>query len=220
VNLDVYRFYFDYLSSAGDLKTIPNITNYWLIEWQSVQFVDAFELNDLANADTSGKLEQNVINYLTTAGNFANGKALTLAYDPSQAGMAMTNASGSVTGYSFYNLTNGTTMAPTTTLTIPMQSWTPLTRTSSGAIAGFNYGIPGNYPALGGNPPVPTIPKYASATTVANAFPGGFEVGIKGSAGGMQVLIRSVLIAKGNGKLGIFGKEVHVQSSGAKMQTL
>ena len=191
MNLDVYRFYYDYLSTAGDLATIPNLTSYWLIEWQSVQFVDAFELIDIKNTDST--LFTNVVSWLTTAGNFPSNQAITLAWDPSQSQMV------NGTNYAFYTLSGGTTVG-NSNLSIPMQSWTPLSRTSSGQISHFFYGISGNYANLAGDPPPPNVPMFAPPNTVATGFPGGFEVGIQGANGGMQVMIRSLLIAKGNTK--------------------
>ncbi len=196
VNLDIYRFYFDYLSSAGDMKPISGVTSYWLIEWQSVQFADAFEIQDLANADSNNVLEKSVVNYLVSQG-------MTLAYDPTQAGLTMVDGSGAVTGWSFYTLAAGSVPQSVTSLTVPMANWYPLSRMNSGAIASFNYSIPGNYAALGTSPSAPKIPAYCTASSVPNAFPGGFEVGIKGSSGGMQVLTRCVLVAQGNNKSGL-----------------
>jgi hypothetical protein len=202
MNLDVYRFYFDYLSTAGDMKPIYNTTSYWLIEWQSVQFVDAFELADINSSDNT--LYQNVITWLTTSSNFTNGKAMTLAWDPSQT--AMTNGSS----YAFYTL-SGHTMTGSASQAIPYQSWTPLSRTSSGLIAPFSYGISGNFSNLAGDPPPPNVPQYAA---VNGSFPGGFEVGLEGANAGMQVFIRSLLIAHGNSRSLIWDNEESI--SGAR----
>jgi type II secretory pathway pseudopilin PulG len=191
LNLDVYRFYFDYLSTAGDLKKIASLTTYWLIEWQSVQFVDAFELEDISSADPT--LGGNVISWLTTGANFPSGQPLTLAWDPSQT--AMINGSS----FAFYDL-SGSAMTGNSTQIIFAQNYTPLSRCNSGLISAFNYGISGNYSNLAGDPPPPNVPMYAPPSTVASAFPGGFEVGLQGSNGGMQVLIRSLLLAQGNSK--------------------
>jgi len=198
INLDVYRFYYDYLSTTGDQKPIRGVQNYWLIEWQSVQFVDAFELEDIGTADST--LQSNVIKALNSGIAATNNRPITYAWDSSQ--IAMTSG----TNFAFYTLTSAGGMTGQAALTIPMQSYTPLTRISSGQVSNFNYGIPGNYLQLSSSPPVPQIPKYCYAVTagapVSNVFPGGFEVGIEGSNGGMQVLVRSVLIARGNNKNG------------------
>jgi len=191
MNLDVYRFYFDYLSTAGDMKPIPNITSYWLIEWQSVQFVDAFELADIASTDST--LFTNVVNWLSTGTNFPNGQPMTFAWDPSQ--YQMTNG----TSFAFYQLSGGTTVG-VANQGITMQNWTVLSRTNSGMTSPYNYGISGNYKNIGGNPPPPNVPMYCPPTTTATGFPGGFEVGLEGYNGGMQVMIRSLLIAQGNSK--------------------
>jgi hypothetical protein len=198
MNLDVYRFYFDYLSTAGDMKPLTRETSFWLIEWQSVQFVDAFELEDIGSADAT--LEKNVISWLTTGSNFASGNGVTLAWDPSQT--AMTNGSS----FAFYQL-SGNTMTGSATQPISMQNWTPLSRTNTGLVSNFNYGISGNYSNLQGDPPQPNVPLYCSPTTVANAFPGGFEVGLEGAGSGSQVLIRSLLVAQGNSKQIIWDNE-------------
>jgi prepilin-type N-terminal cleavage/methylation domain-containing protein len=206
LNLDVYRFYFDYLSTAGALKKIPTMTSYWLIEWQSVQFVDAFELNDIFAADPT--LGPNVVTWLTTGANFASGQPLTLAWDPSQTQMA---AAATVTA--FYTL-SGSAMSTSPNQSILAQNYTPLSCTNSGLISPFNYGISGNYSNLAGDPPPPNVPMYAAApSTLATAFPGGFEVGLEGASGGMQVLIRSLLIAKGNSKGIIWDNETSVSSA-------
>jgi hypothetical protein len=203
MNLDVYRFYFDYLSTAGDMKPLTRETSFWLIEWQSVQFVDAFELEDIGSTD--GTLEQNVIKWLTTGSNFPSGQPLTLAWDPSQT--AMTSGSS----FAFYQL-SGTSMTGSATQPISMQSWTPLTHTNTGLISNFQYGISGNYSNLNGDPPQPNVPMYCPPTTVANAFPGGFEVGLEGAGQGMQVLIRSLLVAQGNSKQIIWDNETSTSS--------
>ncbi|SRR5665213_64191 len=204
LNLDVYRFYFDYLSIAGDLKKIPNLTTYWLIEWQSVQFVDAFELEDILGGDPT--LGANVISWLTTAGNFPSGQPLTFAWDPSQT--AMTSGSS----YAFYQLSGSTTVG-SANQSILEQNYTPLSRCNSGLISPFNYGISGNYTGLAGDPPPPNVPMFAPPNAAAAGFPGGFEVGLQGANGGMQVLIRSLLIAKGNNKSLIWDNETSVSSA-------
>jgi len=203
MNLDVYRFYFDYLSTAGDMKPLTRETSFWLIEWQSVQFVDAFELEDIGSTDAT--LQKNVISWLTTGANFPSGQPLTLAWDPSQT--ALTNGSS----FAFYQLT-GSTMTGSATQPISMQSWTPLTRTNTGLISNFEYGISGNYSNLKGSPAQPNVPMYCPPTTVANAFPGGFEVGIEGGGSGMQCLVRSLLVAQGNSKQIIWDNEESVSS--------
>jgi hypothetical protein len=204
VNLDVYRFYYDYLSSVGDMTPISGLTSYWLIEWQSVQFVDAFELIDIQSSDST--LYTHVINWLTTAGNFPGGQAVTLAWDPSQ--VQMTSGSS----FAFYQLSGGA-MTGVANQSISIQNWTPLSRTSSGLISRFNYGISGNYNNIYGDPPPPIVPMFSPYTNTANAFPGGFEVGIQGSNAGMQVLVRSLLLAKGNYKTLMWDNETSISNA-------
>lgn len=199
MNLDVYRFYFDYLTSAGDMKPLSRITSYWLIEWQSVQFVDAFELEDIGSTDST--LEKNVITWLTNGANFPTGQPMTLAWDPSQTSMVD----------AFYQLTTGTTIVQASYIAnqgISMQNWTPLSRTNSGLISAFHYGISGNYSNQAGDPPAPNVPMFCPPNTTPTAFPGGFEVGIEGAGSGEQVLIRTLLVAQGNSKLINWDNEV------------
>lgn len=205
LNLDVYRFYFDYLSSVGDMKPVANMTSFWLIEWQSVQFVDAFELLDIQSSDST--LFSNVITWLTTAAHFPNNQPMTLAWDPTQTQMT------SGTSYAFYQL-SGSTMTGSANQSISIQNWTPLSRTSSGMVSPFSYGISGNYSNQKGDPPPPNVPKFCPATGTPNAFPGGFEVGLSGANGGMQVMIRTLLIARGNNKSLLWDDQTSV--SGAR----
>ena len=68
-----------------------------------------------------------------------------------------------------------------------------LTQVSSGILSnGFNYGISGNTNGFSGSQKVPL---YATAS---GAFPGGFEVGLTGSGTGLEVLVRSLVIASGS----------------------
>jgi hypothetical protein len=209
MNIDVYRFYYEYLSSTGDLKKVANLTSYWLMEWQSVQFLDAFELTDIASTDTV--LQQSVIKWLTTGANFPSGNPITLAWDPTQT--QMTNGSGANETYAFWTLSGSAiTGVSNPSGFITMQNYTPLSRTSSGLISNFNYGISGNYSNLAGDPPPPNVPQFAPPNTTATAFPGGFEVGMQGANGGVQVMIRSLLIARGNNKGIVWDNETSVSS--------
>jgi len=203
MNLDVYRFYFDYLTTTGDMKPLSKMTSFWLIEWQSVQFVDAFELEDINSTDSV--LYGNVIKWLTTGSNFPSGLPVTLAWDPSQT--QMTNGSS----YAFYTL-SGSTMTGSAAQSILAQSWTPLSRTSTGLVSPFDYGISGNYSNLAGDPPAPNVPMFCPPTSTANAFPGGFEVGLEGANSGMQVMIRSLLVAQGNSRSIIWDNQISVSN--------
>ncbi len=203
MNLDVYRFYFDYLTSAGDMKPVHDMTSFWLAEWQSVQFVDAFELEDINSTDNT--LFKNVISWLTTGSNFPSGQGITLAWDPTQTPMQ------NGTNFAFYDLA-GSAMTGNATQTILYQNWTPLSRTNSGLISPFGYGISGNYSNLAGDPPPPSVPQFAPPTSVANAFPGGFEVGLEGSNGSMEAMVRTLLVAKGNAKGVVWDNETSVNN--------
>ena len=68
-----------------------------------------------------------------------------------------------------------------------------ITRISNGILSsGFGYGICPNS-AVWGSAPV-SVPLFGTA---AGNFPAGFEVGISGFGAGIQVLVRSVLVAQG-----------------------
>lgn len=207
VVLDIYRFYLEYLSTNNQ-KPMPNLTTYWLTEWQSVQYADAFEILDIQDQ----KLQQAVVNYLTNASNFSttpaagttiafSGNAITMAWDPSQ--VLITNTATTPNSYAFYKLVSGqaiTASGYTTSPEILEQNWTYLSKVSSGILSGgFNYGVPGNTSWTStstGNVPFPYVPMYATANG-STGFPGGFEVGISSQASGMQVMIRDIMVANG-----------------------
>jgi len=180
--LDVYRFFFYYLTPTN-AKALRDIPSYRLVEWQSVPYVDWQEIFGVYNSDNT--LGQAVINWVTKAGttNIPGGPIAT-AYDPSQTDPTQ----------SFIPLTNGSySTVPNASPTITQASWTYLTRISSGILSsGFNYGISSNSVTWKSAPAV--VPLF---TTASGSFPGGFEVGMIGNAGGLEVLTRSLVVAQG-----------------------
>ncbi len=182
--IDLYRIYYYYLTPANP-KTLRNTPAYRLVEWQSTQYADYNELYDLSLVDFT--LFTNVIKWLTTKGDVApqdTNYAINFAWDPTQQDP----------NQAFFTLStvNGAVLVnPMTTLSEgPV---TALTRVSSGILStGFFYGISPN--SAGWNRAPATVPQFA----IANGnFPGGFEVGISGTSAGMEVMLRSLLVAQG-----------------------
>ncbi len=178
--IDLYRFTYYYLTSDNP-RTPHGVPTYGLVEWQSIQFAD---YNELANI-SDFTLEGNVITWLETPGNVSptdKTYAVNFAWDPT--------ATDPVTA--FYMLSGGTANS------VPPQALTEgyvtyLTRTTSGLLSnGFFYGVSPNS-SLWSSVPA-TVPEYAAASS---SFPGGFEVGMSGNAAGVEVMIRSLLVAKG-----------------------
>lgn len=176
VILDVYRFYYYYLTTND--KALPNVASYRLCEWESAQYADASEINNI----TDGTVQAAVINWLINSpANFPGGP-ITLAYDPTESTAA--NAFFSLSGGAMNSITANIVRADSTIVS----------QVSSGILtSGFFYGVCGNtagwYLA-----PSAKVPLYAAAS---GNFPGGFEVGIVGSGAGMQVLTRMMLVAQG-----------------------
>ena len=185
--MNLYRFYYYYLTSANP-KTIRGVATYRLMEWQSIQYADYNELADISD----GTLRQEIINWLATAGNVNPGSsvAVTCAWDPT---------ASDPTSNAFYSLSAATSVAsPINPGSIAEAVVTPLTRITSGILSqGFSYGIGPNEAMFADSPA--DVPQYAVSGTsgAATQFPGGFEVGVSGNSAGRQVLIRSLLVAKG-----------------------
>jgi prepilin-type N-terminal cleavage/methylation domain-containing protein len=179
--IDLYRFYYYYLTTANP-KALKNVASYRLIEWQSIQYADYNEIQDISDLT----LKQAVITWLATPGNPSPGNAaiaVTCAWDPT--GTDPTTA--------FYQLKTNGTAPPINPASITEAFVTPLTHVSSGILSGgFNYGISSN--SSGWKDAPATVPQFG----VANAsFPGGFEVGISGTSTGREVLTRCLLVAQG-----------------------
>ena len=184
--IDLYRFTYYYLTSKND-KTPKGVTSYGLVEWQSVQYADANEIGNIADST----LESNVINWLATPGNISPNDptyAITGAWDPTQA-----DPNSYATESAFYTLSGGNLVQATWPVAIQEGHVTYLTHVSSGLLSnGFAYGVSPNS-SLWSDVPA-TVPEFAAAS---GSFPGGFEVGISGNAAGVQVMLRSLLVAKG-----------------------
>jgi type II secretory pathway pseudopilin PulG len=184
--IDLYRFTYYYLTSHND-KTPRGVTSYGLVEWQSVQYADANELGNIADST----LEGNVITWLSTPGNVSPNDptyAITGAWDPTQA-----DPNSYALESAFYTLSGGNLNPAAWPVAIQEGHVTYLTHVSSGLLSnGFFYGVSPNSSLWSGVPA--TVPEYAAAS---GSFPGGFEVGISGNAAGVQVMLRSLLVAQG-----------------------
>ncbi|HVM33607.1 MAG TPA: hypothetical protein VMU88_10765 [bacterium] len=179
VVIDVYRFYFYYLTTTG-VRQVKNATDYNLMEWQSIQFADYREINDIPDTNLQTKAASWLANPPVASGY----QAVTVAWDPDATDPTQ----------AFYQLsTSGIGSTALSSYKIPeAQPAVNLTQVSSGIISnGFNYGISGNTSGFMGSA---AVPLYATAS---GAFPGGFEVGLSGNGAGLEVLIRSLVIASG-----------------------
>jgi prepilin-type N-terminal cleavage/methylation domain-containing protein len=177
VTLDVYRFYYYYLT-ATNANALRNCASYRLVEWRSIQYADFYELSSI----TDSTLLRQVVSWVATAGSVTTGSpAITNAWDPTQ----------TATASAFYTLTSGGTTAAVGTPTIAQADWSYMTHISSGILCnGFKYGISCNNPPFNN---VPSVPLYGPTTMSL----GGFEVGFAGNTSGRQVFIRSLLLAQG-----------------------
>jgi type II secretory pathway pseudopilin PulG len=203
VVIDIYRFWLYYLTANPHGPR--DLTTYRLVEWQSIQMADASEIYNMADAT----LQTNVIKWLATNGNADPGNgsyAITLAYDP--------HASSPVTA--FYTLASSGTYTQVSSATIQPVSegtWSYITHVSSGILSGgFRYGVLGN--TWGGSgQPTPTfgqpniVPRLAAPS---GAFPGGFEIGLSGTANAREALFRSILVGKGSPKLPVYNDQASV----------
>jgi prepilin-type N-terminal cleavage/methylation domain-containing protein len=179
--MDVYRFYYYYLSATGakNFTSPANFNTYRLVEWRSVQFADFYEISDIQDPN----LQIQVVKWLATAGTAATGsQAITLAWDPTQ----------SVVTSAFYTLNSAGVTAAVSGQTIPQSDWTYMTHMSPGIMSnGFKYGVASNSPPWNY---VPAVPLYGLAASNL----GGFEVGLEGNSLGEQVLLRCLLVAQGS----------------------
>jgi prepilin-type N-terminal cleavage/methylation domain-containing protein len=186
--LDVYRFYYYYLT-APIINVNRPVTCYKLIEWQSIQYVDFNELTGITDTTLLG----DVCKYLLNTAYFSSGVAISNAWDPTQ---------GTAAG-AFYTITSTSPYYAATAgaAVITEAQCLPVTRINSGILStGFTYGVCPN--TLSWNSCPVTVPEFCTTpSTSATKYPGGFEVGISGSSDGMEVLVRSVLAAKGAAKL-------------------
>ncbi|HEY5040279.1 MAG TPA: hypothetical protein VIJ93_14530, partial [bacterium] len=184
VVFDLYRFYYYYLTTVNP-KSLRNVATYRLVEWQSIQYADLNEINDIGDPT----LQTAAISWLATPGNVSPGNAayaVTWAWDPTQTDP----------NKAFYTSTAASgVFTPFTPMTKIFEGVVnSLTRVSSGILStGFFYGISPNSALWTASPVV--VPQFGIA---AASFPSGFEVGISGSSAGREVMIRSLLVAQGS----------------------
>jgi hypothetical protein len=183
--IDLYRFYYYYLAAPVITSVSRPVTCYKLIEWQSVQYADYNELSGI----TDSNLQTNIFKYLINSANFSSGVAVTRAWDPTQG--TASNGLYTITAAGLVALSAGNAAV------IPEAQCLPVTRINTGILSsGYTYGVCPNTLSWK-NCPL-TVPKFnswpASATIL---YPGGFETGLSGSSLGMELLVRSALVAKG-----------------------
>jgi type II secretory pathway pseudopilin PulG len=178
--VDLYRFYY-YYQTTQISHPIRGVTCTGLVEWQSIRFADAFELEDIADP----VLQTNICHWLAE-------KGVTAGWDPSQTDPSQAfvtfGTSGAVALFA----------GQAGTYKIPQEQSLVLTRVSSGILSnGFGYGICPNTIGWKDSPPI-AVPQYAPTPTTAGApFPGGFEIGVGGVSAGRKVLVRAAWVAKG-----------------------
>jgi prepilin-type N-terminal cleavage/methylation domain-containing protein len=184
--VDLYRVYYYYLTTANP-HAIIGIPSYALVEWKSIQYADYQQLRNLyfvSGGVTTGDatMQSNAISILRNQG-------ITMAFNTSEP-----------LGSPFYavSITTGipvTVLPPAPTATTLQAQWKNLTYVAGGVMSsGFKYGISSNS-VTWQDAPVP-VPQFG-ATVMGSPFPGGFEVGLGGTPAGREVMIRSVLTAKG-----------------------
>ena len=182
--IDMYRFYYYYLTSQIS-KPIAGATCAGLVEWQSIRYADAFEIEDFYVDNT---FQSNLCHAIATNG-------VTAAWDPSQTdpnnAFVTFGTSGAVA------FTPGLGIASFKIMQEPMGGTRVLTKVSSGMLSsGFGYGVCPNT-RYWQDAPI-KVPLYAPTPSVATSkFPSGFEIGVSGVATGRKILVRSALVAKG-----------------------
>lgn len=178
--VDLYRFYYYYLStSPHPFPASEGATALSLVEWQSAQYPDYSELSSISD----NALQNNAVSWVLS-------KGLTTVWDSDQqaATLAFFNMN-----YNVHVTSSPATFQQVTHPSITQASVTYLCKIPNGIISrGFSYGTSPNS-AGWKNAPI-KVPIYGTASGL---FPGGFEIGISGSATGRNILIRSVLAAKG-----------------------
>ena len=192
VRIDTYKFAYYYLTPDASPSILGRQT-YKVVEWESIPYADCDQINTIANTT---KKPSAVSVLLDNRINFC--------WSPS----------ASSTGVAFSSFTR------TSVSTAILQASSPhaiarekskvLTAITTGLMgAGYMYGISPNA-ASGNGSFKKTVPAYA---TVSGSFPAGLEIGITGSSAGRQVLIRSVMIAKGTVMKMIADEEVVICSA-------
>lgn len=186
VKIDVYRFYYYYLTPDNS-RSVDGRSTYKIVEWKSIKYADYNQLNDISDAT----LRQNTAAALYNDGIF-------YAMNISQ--INVSNA--------FYQITNAGIIIIQPSHSITLDEFTTLTDIMTGIMgSGYIYGISSN--TTGWTRAPKTVPLYANA---GGLFPGGFEVAIVGQSGGRKVFLRSVLVSQ-YGTQYIIGDEAsHISS--------
>ena len=177
VRVDTYKFSYYYLTSQDSPQILGRQT-YKVVEWESVPYADCDQLNNIANSTK----RYSTVSALINAG-------VNFCWAPS--------ATSSTVAFSSFTRTStdSGTIDSSPLHTIQRHDSTILTKLTTGIMgAGYMYGVSPNA-AAGDGSFKKTVPAYAAAS---GNFPAGLEIGITGSSSGRQVLIRSVVIAKGS----------------------
>jgi prepilin-type N-terminal cleavage/methylation domain-containing protein len=184
VVLNLFRFYYYYLTPVNSHGP-AGVTTYQLVEWQSQPIADYNELNGISDAtllsNAVSALEKPVV---TTSGPFAvYTGGVSYSWDDT--------ATNPVT--SFYQLQIGSpNQVAQTSVSLLQAQYNNLIYVTAGVLSnGFKWGIPPNSSQWGTSQQVPIW------ATASGSFPGGFEVVVAGNGAGRQVLVHSVLVAKG-----------------------
>lgn len=175
VIIDLYRFYYYYLSSANP-HTVSSFPAYGLVEWQSIQYADYQELAAISDPT----LQPNVTTALLSQG-------VSFSVDTTATAPAS----------QFHDiLAGGVAGTPDASVSITQYRYSFFRTPGNGILSsGYWYGISPNSSLWVQWASPAKIPLYATASS---SFPGGFEVGLSGTSAGREVLVRSVLVAKGS----------------------
>ncbi|HJT23343.1 MAG TPA: prepilin-type N-terminal cleavage/methylation domain-containing protein [bacterium] len=175
VIIDLYRFYYYYLSTTNP-HSASSFPSYGLVEWQSIQYADYGQVSGISDSTLMANVSQGLMN-----------QGVSFVVDPTAGAPASL----------FYDLQSGAYPTSDTARSITQYRYTVFRTPGNGILSGgFWYGISPNSSLWTQQTAAPAkVPLYASASS---AFPGGFEVGLSGPNAGREVLLRSVLVAKGS----------------------
>ncbi|NLO91816.1 MAG: hypothetical protein GX410_07490, partial [Elusimicrobia bacterium] len=166
---------------------------YKVVEWESIPYADCDQINTITNATKKPSTVSALMD-----------KGIKFCWSPSATATNIAFSSftrtGSGTGILLVSYPHS----------IAREKSTALTTVTTGIMGGgYMYGISPNASA-GDGTFKKTVPAYAAAS---GTFPAGLEVGISGSSAGRQVLIRSVVVAKGTVMKMIADEEVIICSA-------
>ena len=184
VVLNLFRFYYYYLTPVNSHGP-AGVTTYQLVEWQSQPFADYNELNGISDAtllsNAVSALEHPVV---TTSGPFkVYTGGVSYSWDDT--------ATNPVTSFYLLQIGSPNQVAQASVSLLQAQYNNMIYLTAGTLSNGFKWGIPPNSAQWGTSQKVPI---WATAN---GSFPGGFEVVVAGNGGGREVLVHSVLAAKG-----------------------